>query len=290
MSIGTTFTADELSLIPKPEPEVEQQTTGQEGAPPAPAPAPASEPPAPAPTEAATPSPAPAPAATPAPPAPAPEPQGDVRAALRAARRGEHRAREEAERLRRENEELLKRVAATPNPDELSDEEIAQLEQDAPVMGKAARLIKKAAAAAAPAPAPAQPEFVPPQFTPEIQEVIDGVPDLLTWQYQQDQSLFQAAVQQDTYLRTLPAWKDKPMAERFAEVVRRVKADSGAPSPAPTPRTDPAAAIAAAPRTTPSTLSDIAGGGGAPQTQASNLERFAKMSEDQILADLARGG
>jgi hypothetical protein len=218
-------------------------------------------------------------------------PQGDVRAALRASRRAEQRAREEAERLKRENEELRSKVPASQQApsDELTDEEIAQAERDFPLLGKTARFVKKAQAQqpAAAAPAAQPTGFEPKWLPPQVQEVVDGVPDLLAWQHDPDQGRFQLAIQVDTLLQSHPAWASKSFAERAQEVVRRVSAELPAQPAANRP--DPAAVLAAVPRQTPDTLSHLGGGGG-KQPEAPALQRYMGMSDDAIVADLLREG
>jgi len=240
-------------------------------------------------------------------PAPAAEKQGDVRAALRASRRAEQRAREEAARLKAELEETRKQIP-TPKDESLTDEEIAELEKDMPVVAKAlreTRAIKAALPKATPAPAPADSDFVPPTQPPAVQDAIDEIPDLLDMQNDPDQTAFNLAVQTDALLKNHPKWADKPLTERLAECARRVKAELGesapaaptppqkpaaAPAPATTARRDPAEVVAKAPRAQPSTLSDIAGGA-APTTEgAPSLEQIMNMSEEDMHAALARFG
>lgn len=278
------FTPDELALIPPDDGEGARADEPQAG----------EQPPAAAQQVQQPEPPAAEPAAQAAPPAAATpaQPTGDVRAALRAARRAEHRAREEAERLRRENEALKAKVPTEPDPDAISDEEIRQAERVDPLLGKVARLASRAVAApAAEAPQPQQAEFVPPYLPPAVQEAVDDVPQLLQWQTNPDQTAFRAAIEADRYLQTLPAWKDKSMAERFAEVVRRVAQDHGTALPNTPPRSDPRAVIDGVPRQMPNTLSDIGGGAG-KQTERSQLEKWQQpgVSDDQILAELALSG
>lgn len=300
------FTAEELKLIPEPEPE-ELQAMKDAGAIPAPAPSP-SEPPSPAPAPEPSPAPpAPAPNAAAQPPAaPAPEPapandkpQGDMRVALRAARRGEARALDRAKAAEAELATLREKLPADQRQDndgvDLSDAEMSALEAEFPAVAKVARAAKAASAAAqaaleAAAPAPAEQEFIPQALPPELQEAVDEVPDLLAWQHNPNQEVFERAKRMDGYLFADPVWKAKPVAERMAEVVKRVKQDMGIASPAPAPqRADPDAAIANAKRSDPNTLSDIGGGGG-KEPPPDNRDRYSKMSEEAIMADLMIDG
>lgn len=219
-----------------------------------------------------------------------PQPGGDVRAALRASRRAEQRAREEAQRLRDEMAALKQKLPAeTQEADPFSEDEIARAERDFPLLGRTARFVKAQmgnTAPAAPAQPPAAAEFVPPLLPANVQEIVDSSPDLLAWQHDQDQARFALAKSTDALLLEHPHWREKPMAERFAEVVRRVKAELGTPQPAPA---DPRQVLASIPRRTPETLSHIGGGGG-PQPEAPALDRYMKMSDDDIVADLLRDG
>lgn len=236
---------------------------------------------------------APAPAST--------EQGGDVRGALRASRRAERQARDEAARLKAELEETRKQIPA-PKDDGVTDAELAELEADMPIVAKALRETRalKASLPKAPAPAPAaDPEFTPPVQPPHVQDAIDDIPDLLAMQNDPDQSAFLLAVQTDALLKQHPKWADKPLPERLAECARRVKAELGpaAPAPAPQPpaspapaRRSPAAAVDKAPVVPPTTLSDIAGGAAPTTETAPGVKQFMSMSDEDILAALARHG
>jgi hypothetical protein len=228
--------------------------------------------------------------------------KGNVNAALRAARRAERRALSEADRLREENERLRKQVPETPAAtatDDLSDEELAEIETDFPKIGKLARAVKnlaKAAPAATSAAAPApsttdEPEFVPRQLPPELQDVVDGIPDLLGWQNDPDQTAFEMAVAADALLARHPTWKTKPLADRLAEVTRRVQADLGAGASQQANGGIDAVdeAIRNAPTRTPRSPSEIGGAGGREDT-TNDLARFSRMSEDDIYAELSLRG
>lgn len=281
--------ADEEGNTPNSEPNpADASTTPDPSAAPAPAPA---EAPAPAPAPAAE-APAPAPAAAApapaAPPAEQPKPQGDTRAALRAARTAERRLRDENERLQRELEDA--RQGKKPVDTRITDEELEQLEQDFPLQAKLVRHqreLEQQIAAARPAAQPST-EFEAPSYRPEVQEVIDSVPDLVAWQYDPNaQDRFQRAVEYDKALLVDPDWKGRTPAERFAEAVERTKRAFGtapAPAPAPSaqPQLDPAAALAAAPASGPKSISDFRGGGPAAPPERD----FSAMSDEEILASL----
>lgn len=238
------------------------------------------------------------------------EPRGDLKQALRASRRSERRAKEEADRLKAEADELreqLKQMRATqPKGSTDDDVDLDEIAADFPAAADAIRKERERRVAlerenqelkssAKPAAQQVDPEFQPIEFEADIQDAIDDVPDLLAWQHDPDQTRFQLAVAADGLLQSHPAWRDKPMQERFAEAVRRVKAELSPNSTTTDPAAAPAAqpskarqAIQNAPRANPETLSDL--GGGQTSSTTSNVERYARMSDDDIFADLARGG
>lgn len=202
--------------------------------PPAPSPAPAPAPAAPAEAVAA-------PAAAAPVEAPAEAPKGDLRGALRASRHQEKLNRERAERLARENEELRKLVPAAPALPAVDDKLKSDLEQYAPTALSAieardaeiARL--KQQLTEAPSPAKAQ-EFRPANLPDDVQEAVDDVPDLLTWQTSAaHKAQWDAAVDADIFLSGTAAWKDKPLKDRLAEAVKMVKSANAPAAPAPAP-------------------------------------------------------
>lgn len=231
-------------------------------------------------------------------PAAAPAPQGDTRAALRAARHAEKRLRDENLRLNQELEDL--KAGNGPVSTAISDEELAQLEEDFPLQAKIVRRQRELEQKLAqqPAAAPASTEFEPLSYDPAVQEVIDSVPQLVAWQYDPAaQDKFDRAISYDKALVLDPDWKDKTAAERFAEAARRTEAalapapqpPSGAPAPAAAPaaaRTDPATVIANAPVEGPKGISDFRGGAPASLTPAPN---YAGMSDEAIMASLPAG-
>lgn len=231
--------------------------------------------------------------------------QANPHKVLRAVRRNEQRLLSENERLKQELEELRKQQgtqAASKDGDELSVEELAELERDFPSVAKALKRVRQAEAAkpatqASQATQTEQSEFTPPHLPEEVQDAVDAVPLLQAWQYDPDQSRFQRAIQVDEFLRTSPAWKDKPMAERFMEVTRLVSAELGAPATASTttPPAKTAAQIAAeleaqARTVAPSTLSDFGGGAGGRGQPEPTLQQMSRMSQDELFMHLQTAG
>ncbi len=284
------------AIVPEDEP-VPADGTGD----PAPAEPPKPAEPTPAPTEAPAAPAAETPTAQPeaaAPAAPGTEaqppaqPQGDTRAALRAARQAEKRLRNENERLQQELEAL--RQGKAPVDTRITEDELAELERDFPLQAKVVRqqrILEEQLAATAQVQQQSQskPEFQPVVYDPAVQEVIDSVPDLLSWQFDPNaQDKFKRAIEYDAALLQDPDWRDRSTDERFAEAARRTKAafepTSTSPSPAApaAPRLDPAQAIANAPVEGPRGISDFRGG--APAS-APALD-YSRMSDEAVMASL----
>ena len=228
-------------------------------------------------------------------------PKGDARAALRASRRSEHRLRQDVNRLQ---DQLKQAQAAIPaevlGDDDLSAEDLEQA-ADFPLVAKLMRqnkaLAEKVNAIAAQTQNPsntAEAEFLPPTLPPELQDVVDDIPQLLQWQNDPDQAAFELAKIEDQKLLLIPKWQGVTTAERFAEVTRRVAAelsdDAPAPAPAPTPapakRFDVDQQISMAARVRPNTLNDIGGGGGDTPKADSTLSRFQTMSDEEMVNEL----
>lgn len=238
--------------------------------------------------------PVPTAAATPeAAPEATPTPQGDTRAALRAARHAEKRLRDENQKLREEVEAI--RQGTAPVDTQVTDAELAQLEEDFPLQAKIVRRqreieqqLQQQQAAAQPSPG-----FEAPSYDPAVQDVIDSVPQLVGWQYDPAaQDKFARAIEYDKALAIDPDWAAKPIAERFTEAARRTEAALAPSLPTPTPfaapaaaRLDPATVIANAPAAGPKGISDFRGG--APANPPS--VNYAGMSDEAIMASLPAG-
>jgi len=239
-----------------------------------------------------TPEPTPAPQEPPATPEPTPAPAsqdgGNVKAALRASRHQEKRLREQNATLQAELEAL--RAGKTPEESsELSTQELDDLKRDFPAQFKVwqeTQVLKQQLQQQAPPPPPS--EFQPRLAPPEVQVLIDEVPQLVQWQHDPAaQDKFDKAIEYDEALRHDPDWKGRTVVERFNEAARRAAAATGSsasPSPAApaASRIDPAAAIASAPSIGPKGISDFPGGapGNAPKLD------YTRMSDQDILASL----
>ncbi len=146
----------------------------------------------------------------------------------------------------------------------------------------------------------AQPVAAPATQTEEnpAMAALDATPDLKAWQ-SQDPDRFTLAVHIDEALKNDPAWKDKPLTERFGEVVKRTRAAYGEaderapqqPAQAPAVQQQSADAIqqkaaavvaqASAATQLPASPSDV---GQTPTQSASLIEQAANASPEQLQA------
>ena len=236
-------------------------------------------------------------------------PYGALQAARRDARRfasKAERAEQEAARLKEELENL--RAGRVTESTELTEDEVARLEEDFPELGKKARAALDRVKALEQQVAAARPKQADTEDDPvlSVQEAIDEVPLLVEWQSNPEHAeKFARAVEHDALLERSPKWRDKPAVERFKEAARRTaeefdipvdidKPSSSAPSKAST--TAPKAAPTAT-RTPPTTLSDLKGGSVPDHGQISAsmpasrlLGRYMDMSPEDIDRELARLG
>lgn len=187
-------------------------------------------------------------------------------------------------------------AAATAAADALglTDEELADIEESIPAVGKLAKGFKalqqqlQQVQAAAPAPAAAEPAV-------DVQTLIDERPLLAKWQAKGG-AIWHEAVALDQQLQADPTWASRPAADRFTEVQRRIAEDFGIPLPSASTPTPPAAAPAApnpAPppvqtSTVTPTLTDFNGSPAAVGDPMANLavgqmvDRAANMSVEEL--------
>lgn len=115
---------------------------------------------------------------------------------------------------------LMEKHGINPDvdPDDISQEELAQLAQDYPDLGKSIVTIASKLQRLEQQAAPHQ---VPPTTNP-VQAALQAVPDLMNWR-EKDQDRFDFAIIVDEKLQADPAWQGKSLDERFAEAARRTK-------------------------------------------------------------------
>lgn len=121
----------------------------------------------------------------------------------------------------------------------------------------------------------------------QVAEARDNNPDLVHWEAS-DSDAWDEALRQDEILRTTSVWAGRPYAERFEEVVRRVRAimpEASAPSAKADPEQTKAhakARLEAATPRKPITLSDIQGGA----NPASEREQIENLSPHELAKKL----
>jgi hypothetical protein len=229
-------------------------------------------------------------------------------AALQAERRNARTANARYEATARELEEAKQLIAdmkagKTPDTGEVTEADVAQMEEDFPEQGKKMRaLFERAQAAAAAAPAKTASAEHDVGDDP-VQDAIDQVPLLVEWQTG-DAEKFQRAQEHDRVLVNSPKWANKSAVERFTHVAKLVADEYDIPFPVaktsdakPTPSPAKTAADAAE-RATPNTLSDFKGGA-IPDHGTVNVKnmspqallgRYEGMTDAEIDAELARLG
>ncbi|EDQ2394476.1 hypothetical protein RU50_005603 [Salmonella enterica subsp. enterica] len=131
----------------------------------------------------------------------------------------------------------IKQAGMTPDPlpedARISDEQIAKIREDYPEVANALTLMARKYDYLQ-----AQVQGAQPQQQVEEQDnsaavaALNATPDLAEWQ-RSDPDRFAVAVHLDGKLQNDPAWKGKPLTERFAEVARRTRAAYGEAPPEP---------------------------------------------------------
>lgn len=125
----------------------------------------------------------------------------------------------------------------------------------------------------------------------QVAEAKDNNPDLMHWE-SNDSKAWEEALKQDEILRTSSEWVDKPYAERFEEVVRRVRAimaDASVPqkqADSAKTKADAKAKLDSAPARKPTTLSDIQGGAN-PASEREQLENLSPFELTRTLMKIS---
>ncbi len=173
---------------------------------------------------------------------------------------------------------LMEKHGINPDvdPDDISQEELAQLAQDYPDLGKSigaiASKLRRLEAQAAP-------QQVQPTLNP-VQAALQAVPDLMNWR-EKDQDRFDFAIIVDEKLQADPAWQGKSLDERFAEAARRTKLAFGdeviPPAKAPGKEADKPADFI------PSSPSAL---GQTHHAAPTGVERFGAMSQTELIGEM----
>ncbi|HDO1312957.1 hypothetical protein ACE1B4_08535 [Aeromonas veronii] len=174
---------------------------------------------------------------------------------------------------------LLKKNGIDPSvdPDSISKEELEQLAQDYPDIGKALMAVASKLDKLEPQAASQQ---VQPVANP-VQAALQAVPDLAAWR-DGDQDRFDMALTIDDKLQADPAWSIKPLAERFAEVARRTKLAFGDEVEAP-PAKAPGKAAEKPADHIPSSPSEL---GQTHHAPATGVERYGAMSQADLIGEM----
>jgi len=225
-------------------------------------------------------------------------------AALQAERRSRRHAESRYESTARELDEAKQLIAdmkagKTPEAGEVTEDDVAQMEEDFPEQGRKMRMLFERAKAAQTEPA-ATASTREDEGDDPVQDAIDQVPLLVGWQAN-DAEKFARAQEHDAVLINSPKWANKSAVERFTEVAKLVADEydipfpdqktSGLPTPSPARNADVR-------RAQPNTLSDFKGGA-IPDHGTVNVKnmspqsllgRYSEMTDAEIDADLARLG
>ncbi|MFB2866299.1 hypothetical protein [Aeromonas sp. MdU4] len=174
---------------------------------------------------------------------------------------------------------LLEKNGIDPSvdPDDISQEELDRLAQDYPDLGKSigaiARKLQKLEPQAAQ-------QMVQPSINP-VEAALQAVPDLAAWR-DSDQDRFDMALTIDDKLQADPAWSNKPMEARFAEVARRTKLAFGDEVEAP-PAKAPSKVAEKPTDFIPSSPSAL---GQTHHAPATGVERYGAMSQSELIGEM----
>lgn len=175
---------------------------------------------------------------------------------------------------------LMEKHGINPDvdPDDISQEELDQLAQEYPDLGKSIAAIARKLQKLEPQAAPQQ---VQPTLT-TVQAALQAVPDLVSWR-EKDQDRFDFAIIVDEKLQADPAWQAKSLDERFAEAARRTKLAFGdvvdtAPPHAKAPSKE-------AEKPTDHIPSSPSAMGQTHHAPATGVERYSAMSQTELVGE-----
>lgn len=187
-------------------------------------------------------------------------------------------ASQQAQAERDKLQALMEKHGINPDvdPDDISQEELAQLAQDYPDLGKSIAAIASKLQRLEQQAAPQQ---VTPATNP-VQAALQAVPDLMNWR-EKDQDRFDFAIIVDEKLQADPAWQGKSLDERFAEAARRTKLAFGdeviPPAKAPSKEAEKPTDFI------PSSPSAL---GQTHHAAPTGVERFGAMSQAELIGEM----
>ena len=202
--------------------------------------------------------------------------------------------REETKRLREENEQLravaadrdklaekLEKEGISLTDDQIADllpEQLEELAEDYPGIAPVIKMLSAKLNAI---------ESTSRQSTPAtnpVEAALNAVPDLVAWK-DGDEDRFSFAVTVDQKLQSDPAWKDKPLNERFAEAAKRTRAAFGDAATAAEQSGKPAGKESPSAKTKiPDSPSDI--GSFAPAPGRRTAEGLSALPMEQLTAEM----
>lgn len=187
-------------------------------------------------------------------------------------------ASQQAQAERDKLQALMEKHGINPDvdPDDISQEELEQLAQDYPDLGKSIAAIARKLQKLEPQVAPQQ---VQPTLSP-VQAALQAVPDLMSWR-EKDQDRFDFAIIVDEKLQADPAWQGTSLDERFAEAARRTKLAFGdeviPPAKAPSKEAEKPTDFI------PSSPSAL---GQTHHAAPTGVERFGTMSQAELIGEM----
>ena len=187
-------------------------------------------------------------------------------------------ASQQAQAERDKLQALMEKHGINPDvdPDDISQEELEQLAQDYPDLGKSIAAIASKLQRLEQQAAPQQ---VTPATNP-VQAALQAVPDLMSWR-EKDQDRFDFAIIVDEKLQADPAWQGKSLDERFAEAARRTKLAFGdeviPPAKAPSKEAEKPTDFI------PSSPSAL---GQTHHAAPTGVERFGAMSQTELIGEM----
>lgn len=188
-------------------------------------------------------------------------------------------ASQQAQAERDKLQALMEKHGINPDvdPDDISQEELEQLAQDYPDLGKSIAAIARKLQKLEPQVAPQQ---VQPTLNP-VQAALQAVPDLVSWR-EKDQDRFDFAIIVDEKLQADPAWQGKSLDERFAEAARRTKLAFGDEVQAP-PAKVPGKGAEKPADFIPSSPSAL---GQTHHAAPTGVERYGAMSQAELIGEM----
>ena len=204
--------------------------------------------------------------------------------------------REETKRLREENEQLravaaerdklaarLEKEGISLTDDQIADLSPEQLEELAEDYPGIAPVIKMLSAKLNAIESTSRQSQSTPATNP-VEAALNAVPDLVAWK-DGDEDRFSFAVTVDQKLQSDPAWKDKPLNERFAEAAKRTRAAFGDAATAAEQSGKPAGKEPPSAKTKiPDSPSDI--GSFAPAPGRRTAEGLSALPMEQLTAEM----